>query len=47
MRDDDPSTLEISVGRSRYETTEDAKVILDDAFVDYFDLEADFKLEWM
>ena len=46
VRDDDPSTPEISLGRVSYASTEDGTVSIDDASVDYFDLDADFKLEW-
>ena len=45
IRDDDPSTPEISVGRTSYSVSEGRTVIIDDLSLDYFDTDAKFKIE--
>lgn len=46
IKDDDPSTPEITIQRTDYSTSEDSEVFIDDVTVDYFDEGAYFSINW-
>jgi hypothetical protein len=46
IKDDDPSTPEISIQRASYNLSEDGEVFIDDASIDYFDQNASFAVTW-